>query len=81
MKTFEVHFRYRDRTEATVESTVKTDASSLPGAVGKATREFVKGLDRKQRFDMNKNGLEISAKPIGTAIGAQAKASAEAASN
>jgi hypothetical protein len=60
MKTFEVHFRYRDRTEATVESTVKAEASSLPGAVGKATREFVKGLDRKQRFDMNKM-LEISA--------------------
>jgi len=27
---------------------------------------FVKGLDRKQRFDMNKNGLEITAKPVGT---------------
>jgi hypothetical protein len=65
MKTFEVQFRYRDRTEGTVESTVKVEASSLPGAVGKAAREFVKGLDRKQRFDMNKNGLEITAKPIG----------------
>ena len=64
MKTFEVQFRYQDRTEGTVESTVKVDASSLPGAVGKAVREFVKGLDRKQRFDMNKNGLEITAKPI-----------------
>jgi hypothetical protein len=62
MKTFEVQFRYVDRNEATVESTVKVDASSLPGAVGKAVREFVKGLDRKQRFDMNKNGLEIKAK-------------------
>ena len=30
-----------------MESTVKVDASSLPGAVGKAVREFVKGLDRK----------------------------------
>jgi hypothetical protein len=40
------------------------DASSLPGAVGKAAREFVKGLDRKQRFDMNKNGLEISTKAV-----------------
>jgi hypothetical protein len=79
MKTFEVHFRYRDRTEATVESTVKAEASSLPGAVGKATREFVKGLDRKQRFDMNKNGLEISAKTAGTATEAPAKTSAGAA--
>jgi hypothetical protein len=64
MKTSEVQFRYRDRNEETAESMVKVEASSLPGAVGKATRQFVKGLDRKQRFDMNKNGLEIAAKPI-----------------
>lgn len=79
MKTFEVQFRYRDRNEGTAESTVKVEASSLPGAVGKATREFVKGLDRKQRFDMNKNGLEITAKPVGAT--AEAKASAEAAAS
>jgi hypothetical protein len=79
MKTFEVQFRYRDRNEGTVESTVKVDASSLPGAVGKAVREFVKGLDRKQRFDMNKNGLEITAKPASTPTETQAKTSAEAA--
>ena len=79
MKTFEAQFRYRDRNEGTVESTVKVDASSLPGAVGKAVREFVKGLDRKQRFDMNKNGLEITAKSVGTATEAQAGTSTEAA--
>jgi hypothetical protein len=78
MKSFEVQFRYQDRTEGTVESTVKVDASSLPGAVGKAVREFVKGLDRKQRFDMNKNGLEISAKSVGTATEEPADKSAEA---
>jgi hypothetical protein len=78
MKSFEVQFRYQDRSEGTVESTVKVDASSLPGAVGKAVREFVKGLDRKQRFDMNKNGLEISAKSVGTATEAQTATSAEA---
>jgi hypothetical protein len=79
MKTFEVRFRYQDRSEETVESTVKSDASSLPGAVAKAAREFVKGLDRKQRFDMNKNGLEITAKLVGATTEAQAKTSAEAA--
>jgi hypothetical protein len=79
MKTFEVQFRYRNRNEESVESTVKVEASSLPGAVGKAAREFVKSLDRKQRFDMNKNGLEITAKSIGTATEAQADKSAEAA--
>lgn len=79
MKTFEVQFRYRDRNEETAESMVKVEASSLPGAVGKATREFVKGLDRKQRFDMNKNGLEITAKSAGTTTPEQPAASTEAA--
>jgi hypothetical protein len=79
MKTFEVQFRYQDRTEGTVESTLKVDASNLPGAVGKAVRQFVKGLDRKQRFDMNKDGLEITAKSVGTAAEPQAEKSAEAA--
>jgi hypothetical protein len=78
MKTFEVQFRYQDRNEGTAESTVKVEASSLPGAIGKAAREFVKGLDRKQRFDMNKNGLEITAKPVGATT---ETASAEAAAS
>jgi hypothetical protein len=81
MKTFEVQFRYRDRKEETVKATVKVEASSLPGAVGKAAREFVKGLDRKQRFDMNKNGLEITAKSAGTLTDAPAARSAEAATS
>ena len=81
MKTFEMQFRYRGRNEGTVESTVKVDASSLPGALGKAVREFVKGLERKQRFDVHKNGLEISAKSVGTATKAQADTSAEAAAS
>jgi len=61
MKTFEVQFRYQDRKEGPVDSKVSVEASSLPGAVAKAARQFVKGLDRKQKFDMNKNGLEIKA--------------------
>jgi hypothetical protein len=80
MKTFEMQFRYRDRNEGTVESTVTVNASSLPGAVGKAAREFVKSLDRKQRFDMNKNGLEITAKSVGTTSTAPIETSAKAAS-
>ena len=81
MKTFEVQFRYHDRTDQTVESTARVDASSLPGGVAKATREFVKSLDRKQRFDMNKNGLEITAKPVGSSSEAKAAASSEAAAD
>jgi hypothetical protein len=72
MKMFEVQFRYRDRNEGTMESTIKVEASSLPGAIGKAAREYVKGLDRKQRLDMNKNGLEITAKSVGMTTEAQA---------
>ncbi|HEV2521535.1 MAG TPA: hypothetical protein VGT24_04065 [Candidatus Acidoferrales bacterium] len=79
MKSFEVQMRFRDRTDATVESTVHAEASSLPGAVGKAVREFFKGLDRKQRFDMNKSGLEITAKPAAAASGAASEKPAEAA--
>jgi hypothetical protein len=78
MKTFEVQFRYQDRSEGKVESTVRVEASSLPGAVGKAAREFVKGLDRKQRFDMNKNGLEITAKPIDATTNVQSSSQAAA---
>jgi hypothetical protein len=65
MKTFEVSFRYQDRKNGSEGSTVKVEASSLPGAIAKSTRVFVKGLDRKQRFDMNKNGLEIKAITVG----------------
>ncbi len=79
MKRFEVDFRYQDRKDGSVTSTLKVDASSLPGAVGKAVREFVKGLDRKQRFDMNKSGLEITAKPIDVSSDAQAGKAADAA--
>jgi hypothetical protein len=61
MKTFEVSFQFQDRKKGPEGLTVKLDASTLPGAIAKATREFVKGLDRKQRFDMNKAGLEIKA--------------------
>jgi hypothetical protein len=44
---------------------IRVDASSIAGAIGKATREFVKGLDRKQRFDANK-GLCIEAVRVTT---------------
>ena len=78
MKAFEVQLNFRDRSDQAVESTVNIEASSLPGAVAKATRQFVKGLDRKQRFDMNKNGLEIKAKASGSAAEEPQRKSAEA---
>jgi hypothetical protein len=45
--------------KGSVGSTVKVGASSLPGAIAGAKRKFGKGSDRTQRFDLNKNGLEI----------------------
>jgi hypothetical protein len=64
MKTYQVEFSYRDRNETEAGSSVKVEASTLPGAVAKAAREFVKGLDRKQRFDMNKSGLDIKVRQV-----------------
>jgi len=60
MNTYSVTLNYEDRGGSSEGRTIKVDASSIAGAIGKATREFVKSLDRKQRFDMNK-GLKIEA--------------------
>jgi len=65
MNTYNVSLNYEDRTGSTEGRTIKVDASSIAGAIGKATREFVKSLDRKQRFDMNK-GLKIEALRVTT---------------
>lgn len=59
MKTFDVTFRYQSRSSETVQTTRRVDATNLSGATARATREFMKGLDRKQRFDVNKSGLDI----------------------
>jgi hypothetical protein len=60
MNTYSVKIRYEDRSKGTEGTTVNVDASSIAGAIAKASREFVKGLDRKQRFDANK-GLTVEA--------------------
>jgi hypothetical protein len=60
MNTYSIKLRYEDRSKGPEGTTVKVDASSIAGAIAKAAREFVKGLDRKQRFDANK-GLQIEA--------------------
>jgi len=60
MNTYNVTLSYEDRSGSSEGRTIKVDASNIAGAIGKATREFVKSLDRKQRFDMNK-GLKIEA--------------------
>ena len=57
MKSFKVTFEYEDRKTGATGTSLIVDASSLAGAVAKATREFMKSLDRKQRFDVGKSGL------------------------
>jgi hypothetical protein len=66
LNTYNVTLKYEDRKVGSEGRTIKIDASSIGGAIGKATREFVKSLDRKQRFDANK-GLHIDAVRVTTA--------------
>jgi hypothetical protein len=60
LNTYNVTLKYEDRKVGSEGRTIRIDASNIAGAIGKATREFVKSLDRKQRFDANK-GLRIEA--------------------
>jgi len=90
MNTYNVTLRYEDRKAGSEGRTIKIDASSIAGAIGKATREFVKSLDRKQRFDMNK-GLKIEAvrstsekggsEPEGSAEAHEAKSESASSAN
>jgi hypothetical protein len=77
MNTYNVSLRYEDRKAGSEGRTIKIDASSIAGAIGKATREFVKSLDRKQRFDMNK-GLKIEALRVNAEKGGEPEGSPEA---
>jgi hypothetical protein len=77
MNQYSVTLRYEDRETGSEAKTVKMDASSIAGAVGKAAREFVGVLDRKQRFDANK-GLRVEAVRVLTDREDVPEASAEA---
>jgi hypothetical protein len=65
VNNYNVTLKYEDRNVGSEGRTIKVDASSIAGAIGKATRDCVKGLDRKQRFDANK-GLRIEALRVTT---------------
>jgi hypothetical protein len=77
MNTYNVTLSYEDRTGGPEGRTIKVDASNIAGAIGKATREFVKSLDRKQRFDMNK-GLKVEAVRVTTEKAESPEAASEA---
>jgi hypothetical protein len=77
MNTYNVALSYEDRTGSIEGRTTKVDASNIAGAIGKATREFVKSLDRKQRFDMNKR-LTVEAVRVTTEKAESPAAASEA---
>lgn len=60
MNSYNVTLKYEDRSGNSEPKTVKVEATNIAGAVGRAVRDYVKSLDRKQRFDANK-GLHIEA--------------------
>ena len=81
MKTFEVHFAIATGTTKRRNPRLKWMRPAFRAASPRRHVNLSKALDRKQRFDMNKNGLEIMAKPIGTATEVPKATSAEAAAN
>ena len=75
---YTVQFKYEHRKTGTEGRTLRVQGSSIQVAIAKATREFVKSLDRKERFDAQK-GLNITAARVQAEDGA-AESKAAAAS-
>jgi uncharacterized FAD-dependent dehydrogenase len=61
-KTFEVEIKFEDREKGpgTVAGKAIVTAGSMAAAIGKGVREILDKMDRKQNFDMQKHGVEIS---------------------
>lgn len=63
-KTVEVGITYTDRTSGPGTSAGKAvvTAGSLAVGISRGVREIMKKMDRKQRFDAAKHGINVSAK-------------------
>ena len=61
-KTFEVEIKFEDREKGpgTVAGRAIVTAGTMAAAIGKGVREILDKTDRKQNFDMQKHGVEIS---------------------
>jgi hypothetical protein len=61
-KTFEVEIKFQDREKGpgTVAGKAIVTAGTMAAAIGKGVREILDKTDRKQNFDMQKHGVEIS---------------------
>jgi hypothetical protein len=69
VNAYSIELKYEDRSGESQSKTIQVEATNIAGAVGRAVRDYVKGLDRKQRFDANK-GLHISAARVAETEGA-----------
>ena len=63
-KTVEVEITFTDRTSGPGTSAGKSivTAGSLAAGIGRGVRDIMKKMDRKQRFDAAKHGINVSAK-------------------
>jgi hypothetical protein len=63
-KTVEVEITFTDRSSGPGTSAGKTivTAGNLAAGIGRGVREIMKKMDRKQRFDAAKHGINVSAK-------------------
>ena len=68
-KTFEVEIKFQDREQGpgTVAGKTVVTAGSMAAAIGKGVREILDKTDRKQNFDMQKHGVEISVRSLAEA--------------
>lgn len=63
--TFNIRLTFTDRRQGpSTGRSIRAEAASMPGAVSKATREFWRSLDRKQRNDVRRGGLKVEATKI-----------------
>jgi len=63
MTRYSVRLSFTDRREGPGTGRILTvEATSLPGAIGKAAREFWRELNTKQRNDARRDGIKIEAR-------------------
>lgn len=60
---YAVQFRYDHRKLGSEGRTIRVQGTSQAAAIGKATRQFWKGLSRKERFDAGKE-LRITCRRV-----------------
>jgi hypothetical protein len=61
MKKYNVRLTFTDRHQGPgIGRSISVEATSFPGAIGKAARDFWRTLNTKQRNDVRRDGLKIS---------------------